>query len=213
MTTRQRPKPSVPQEERAALRLLEAQRESIVTFRVWAADPDTVYLDTETTGLEGVVIEAAVVDIAGRVLFDSRIRPLLPIEESARQVHRFTDEELADAPEAHEVLPALLKVLHGRKVIAYNAEFDLHRLEQTCRMARTAEPQLEMECAMLAYAPLNGERDTFWGGWRRVGLKKACQQMGVPHEPEVHRAVRGARALAGLVRAVAGRERLGAEQV
>lgn len=208
MTTRQRPKPSVhaslPEEERAVLRALEARSEAVTTFQRWAADPRTVYLDTETTGLVGVVIDVAVVDGEGSVLFDSRLRPLLPIEESARQIHGLTDEELAGAPEAREVLPELLKVLHGRKVVAFNAEFDTYRLEETGRLARVTAPKLEIECAMLAYAGFHGERDPYWGGWRRIGLKRACKQMGVPHEPELHRAVRGAHALAGLVQAVAG---------
>ena len=45
------------------------------------ADPATIFLDTETTGLDAYaeLVDIAVVDAAGRVLLDSLVRPRRPI--------------------------------------------------------------------------------------------------------------------------------------
>lgn len=64
-------------------------------------------LDTETTGLRGVIIEVAVIDAYdGRVLLDTLVHPEgLGVEPGARAVHGIPDVELADAPTWEQVLP------------------------------------------------------------------------------------------------------------
>jgi len=57
----------------------------------WVSDPETVLLDTETTSLDGWPVEVAVLDMSGRILFDSLMRAPAPVEDSARAVHGNTD--------------------------------------------------------------------------------------------------------------------------
>jgi DNA polymerase III epsilon subunit-like protein len=84
-----------------------------------------VVLDTETTDLDGFVVEVAVLDAAtGEVLLDSLVNPGCPVHPQARWVHGISDADLADAPPLAEVWPRLLAVTAGRSVLAYNAEFD-----------------------------------------------------------------------------------------
>jgi hypothetical protein len=94
-------------------------------------------VDTETTGLDGVVIEVAVVDAAtGAVLLDTLVSPGgVPVEDGARAVHGISDAELAAAPRWAEVAPAFLAAVGGRRILAYNASFDEGRIAATHRHA------------------------------------------------------------------------------
>ena len=81
-----------------------------------------VILDTETTDLDGYVVEVAVVDAGtGETLLDSLVNPGCPIQDEARWVHGISDADVADAPHWAEVLPMLLAVTEGRTILAYNA--------------------------------------------------------------------------------------------
>ncbi|WP_344222280.1 3'-5' exonuclease [Kribbella sancticallisti] len=93
--------------------------------RVMREPGAAVILDTETTDLDGYVVEIAVVDAAtGQTLLDSRVNPRCPISPGARWIHGISDDDVADAPDWSEVLPQLLAVTAGRTVLAYNAGFD-----------------------------------------------------------------------------------------
>ncbi len=106
---------AVSTEAGAALRWARAMREPGAA----------VILDTETTDLDGYVVEVAVLDAAtGQVLLDSLVNPGCPVHPEARWVHGISDAELADAPPLADVWPQLLAATEGRTVLAYNAEFD-----------------------------------------------------------------------------------------
>jgi DNA polymerase-3 subunit epsilon len=65
---------------------------AIRTARTWLkADP--LFLDTETTGLDDQagICELSFVDIAGRVLMDTLVRPHQPIPHEASVIHGITD--------------------------------------------------------------------------------------------------------------------------
>ena len=84
-----------------------------------------VILDTETTDLDGYVVEVAVLDAAtGDVLLDTLVNPGCPVQPAARWVHGINDGQLAESPPLAEVWPRLLAATAGRTVLAYNAEFD-----------------------------------------------------------------------------------------
>ena len=64
-----------------------------------------VFLDTETTGLDDTaeVIEIAIVDAAGAVIFESYCRPTVPVDPGAQAVHGIGPEKLATAPAWPEI--------------------------------------------------------------------------------------------------------------
>jgi len=81
-----------------------------------------VIVDTETTDLDGYVVEIAAVDAAtGDTLLNTLVHPGAPIQPGAYWVHGISD---ADAPPWSQVLPQLLAATAGRTVLAYNASFD-----------------------------------------------------------------------------------------
>lgn len=181
--------------------------DAVRRFGEWAANPKMLVLDTETTSLKGEVIDVALVTLSGEVLLDTRVRPTVPVDPRARAVHGISDAELAGAPAWPAVVGRQDKLTRGRKLLAYNAPFDLDAVI-TSRRAHGLDSGLHTRRrwldAMTTYAPLGWERR--WNGeWRWVRLADACRQQRVPPEPTVHRARGGALALVGLINALAAR--------
>jgi DNA polymerase III alpha subunit (gram-positive type) len=124
------------------------------------ADPKTVVLDTETTGLHGYVVELSVYD--GKTFpIDTLVNPEVPIEPGAQRVHRITEDDLIDAPVFRSVWPALAGLLADRRVIVWNAEFDSGVIRREMDRlggfsAFEAHLVLNWECAMRRYS------DWYW---------------------------------------------------
>ena len=59
-----------------------------------------LFLDTETTGLGPAdqVVEIAVLDAEGAVVFHSLVKPTVPIPAEATAIHGIRDEDVAGAP-------------------------------------------------------------------------------------------------------------------
>ncbi len=112
-----------------------------LTARQWAAamlaPGAACILDTETTSLDGSIIEIAVIDAAtGEVLLDTLVDPgAVPIHPDAHAVHGLTDADLAGAPTWPQVHARLAALTATRKVLAYNAAFDRDRVLHDCRRA------------------------------------------------------------------------------
>jgi len=92
-----------------------------------------VIVDTETSDLDGVVVEIAIIDAAtGAVLVDTLVNPDgVPVAEDARAVHGISDADLAAAPRWADVVAAVLAAVAGRRILAYNAPFDRARIADT----------------------------------------------------------------------------------
>ena len=127
--------------------------------------PNAVILDTETTGLiEGFeknpnaeVIELAIISAGGEVLYNARFKPIYKIPEHVIEIHGITNEALKKAPSFAKKYPEILKILHGKIVVAYNSRFDQKIIENTCRLHNLNLPEdLIWECAMWAYKGYQG---------------------------------------------------------
>ena len=129
---------------------------------MWARellDSNALILDSETTGLgsDAEIIELGVLDMQGRVIFNSRLRPRLNtghrgIDAGAAAVHGIRLEDLAGAPTLLDLYDDLVGVLaRGRRVVIYNANFDQRMLVQSCTAWGLAAIPLAAECAMKQY--------------------------------------------------------------
>ncbi|MEV6949555.1 3'-5' exonuclease [Streptomyces sp. NPDC051172] len=133
-----------------------------------------VVLDTETHALWGRVMEVAVVDAAtGEVLLDSLVNPQIPVTADVFDVHRISDAMVADAPTWDEVLPELLRVTDGRKILACNAEYDQTVIVGDCWGVETDPQHLRAKdqwgCIMRRRSDWEGVRDFLpLGGGHRV---------------------------------------------
>lgn len=142
-----------------------------------------VYLDTETTGTgaNAEIIEIAILDSDGRLLFQSLVRPKGRIEPDAQRVHGITQADLAGAPDWAEIWPQVESTLLHRKVGVYNSDFDLRMLKQTHQRAWLSWtlPENAFFCIMKLYARFYGEWERQRGGYRWHSLENAGRQSGI----------------------------------
>ncbi len=89
-------------------------------------DTETVGSDTESRVLPTSACEVAVIDACtGETLLNTLVNPETPISQGAFKLHRISDADVANAPTWPEVLPEVLRVTAGRKILAYGSGFDL----------------------------------------------------------------------------------------
>lgn len=103
-----------------------------------------IYADTETTGLRNAsVVEIALVGAAGNTLLHTYVNPGIPIPAEAAAIHHITDAMVAGATTMAELMPAIIALCRGKRVIIYNRAYDLPLLPGVEKVAES------VECAML----------------------------------------------------------------
>lgn len=165
-----------------------------------------IFLDTETTGigLNDVVIEVAIVDHEGQVLYDSLVNPQRPIPEESSRVHGITDEMVQDALSLNQVWADIEKNLHNRVIGIYNAEFDMRLLKQSVLAAGMPWSIKENQafCVMKLFAAWYGEWNKRHSDFKSQKLEFAGQFCGI-ELPNSHHALDDARLAAAVMNYVA----------
>ncbi|MBT1098377.1 3'-5' exonuclease [Streptomyces sp. Tu102] len=117
-------------------------------------------LDTETMGLhrQARIVELGVLGVSGDSLVDTLLNPGVPIPAETSDHHGITDDQVSDAPSFDDVLPRLTAALAGKRVLIYNAAFDIGRLRYE-----------------LTGFTSNGSRRSMHGRLPRRGSPQDCQ--------------------------------------
>jgi len=163
-------------------------------------------IDTETTGPRygGEVLDLAIVDPAGTVLFNSLLKPKCAIDPKTSAFHGITDAMVADAPTFAESWDKIHDAIGTRAIIAYNVRFDRPRMEHTAREHGIPFVSREWICMMIKYADHWGapnERGFGGPGWQK--LEAALPQQGIDDFKQEHRALSDALAVLALIRRLA----------
>jgi len=118
-------------------------------------DSDAVILDTETTGLlkesNVEVIELAVINMRGKQVYQGLFKPKYRIPASKIKIHHITNERVKSSPAFSEQWERIKRILNGRVIVAYHAEFDRGVLNRTCKLHKVENLSARWECAMWAY--------------------------------------------------------------
>ena len=171
---------------------------------------DPLFLDTETTGLNlsDEICEIAIIDLAGEVLINSLVRPAsMVIPPGATAVHGITNDMVKEAPVFGDLLPNLNRILKGRTVLVYNAEYDQKMLWSSARLNNiefTEDDQHQWwslkhkdpagtlysnwHCAMELYAAFYGDWNGYHHSYRWQRLSTAARQCGIELPADIHRA-------------------------
>ncbi|TDX21849.1 DNA polymerase III epsilon subunit-like protein [Modicisalibacter xianhensis] len=137
----------------------------------------TVYLDTETTGLDpsrDELLEIAIVNDPGIALVDTLIRPQRCQQwRLAQRIHGIAPEDVRDAPALEDVLAEVVSAVTGARLVIYNADFDLGFLPNEVLIAAA-----DIVCCMDAFAEEYGEYSEYLGEYRRQSLAIAADYVG-----------------------------------
>lgn len=136
-------------------------------------EPETVILDSETSGLgsDAEIIQIAILDMRGTVLLDRLIRPNGNIPAEASAIHGITFKTVEDQPTFKAVAPDIRSALEGRRCLIYNRGYD-HRLLKQSAMLDGLDPyavlpsSTRFECVMLPYSAWIGEPGRHRGEYR-----------------------------------------------
>jgi DNA polymerase III epsilon subunit family exonuclease len=110
-------------------------------------------VDVETSGLRMTsrVVEVGAVkfNLSGeRYEFQSLVNPCELISRGATEIHGITDEMVASAPRAPDVMPALLNFMRGCVFIAHNATFDVRMIGDELARMRAEAPAQPVVCTV-----------------------------------------------------------------
>lgn len=154
---------------------------------------NALILDTETTGLgeKDEIVEISIIDMHGRVLIDTLIKPTILIAPSASAIHGISNIDISCAPYITQIFTQLTHVLQHNIVAIYNAEFDVRMLRQSLRAHGKKMPynfQDNVCCAMELYSMFNGEFDKIKMCYKWIGLSSAAARLGIIVRGNLHRA-------------------------
>jgi DNA polymerase III epsilon subunit-like protein len=150
-------------------------------------------IDTETvgTGPHIEIVEIAIGDIDGNIVFNSLIQPVYNRLPRSTKLQRFDKGEFDQAPEWSAIWPNFQETISGKLLIAYNASFDRRAIAAMCARHRQASAERGWRCAMELARRTLGVR-------RALTLEDACGHFGL--EGGTHRAVRDVEATICLIR-------------
>ena len=172
-------------------------------------------LDLETTGkLESrhcQVVEIAVVNQDGQVVYHSLCKPDIAMPSSATEVSGITDAQLASAPTFIQIWPSLVQVLTSTDVPVYtwNADFDRQALLLTAKRFQLPVPaavssKTRWRCAMKLHARWYGEWSNGKNDYRWQPLEWACTELEI-EESGYHRAAGDTLNVLRVMQAIAAR--------
>lgn len=137
-----------------------------------------IIIDTETTGLDydDEIVEIAIVDLDGNIVFESLIKPSKPIPQEVIDIHGITNTDVEHAPTWNLISNKVLDIIKDKIILAYNSDFDVRMIQQSCKIYGIQFSELKDECIMH-----NVMEE--WGTSKYISLKNA-----IGEEYQSHRA-------------------------
>jgi DNA polymerase-3 subunit epsilon len=155
---------------------VEALAEFKTKASEWAAerlaDPNTVILDTETTGLpskdpDTEIVQLTITDAKTRPLFSMLLKPNQPMSDEVIAIHGITNEQVINQPMFPQIAKMVTFVLENKHVVCYNSGFDVKLLWSLFKKYEQPLPKVAgVSCAMEKYSEFIGEWNT-----KKEGLK------------------------------------------
>lgn len=101
--------------------------------RLGFVDENYIILDTETTGFAKTdeVIELALVDFDGKVIYDQIFNPHRKLPREIVELTGISDDDTRGMPTFKDEWSKIKKLLNGKRIIAHNADFDFRLIMQT----------------------------------------------------------------------------------
>jgi len=158
-------------------------------------DKEFVVFDTETTGLgpTAEICEICMMDgHTGKLLLNTLVKPVNPIQEGAMRIHGITEEMVENAPTWDIISQAVRYVAQGKIGVAYNAQFDINMLIQSSNArGEIVDPLFNFDgyfCAMQEYSKRAKLYDIMRNSAKWIKLVVACEMEKIEVPSNTHRA-------------------------
>ncbi|GCE30576.1 hypothetical protein KDA_60600 [Dictyobacter alpinus] len=157
-----------------------AERPAVLRWAQQIVRRQPLILDIETTNIATVdeIIELAIINLAGQVIFSSPVKPGQPIGATIGDIHGIATNTLAQAPTFTDIWQQIYPLLIQNELIIYHAAFYLRVLRQTATRYQLALPAIVSHCMMGKYALYAGvkasERE-----YKMHSLEEACSEFGI----------------------------------
>lgn len=141
------------------------------------ADPKTIIVDVETTGLlnkdpKTEVVSVSMLDTQNRVVLASLVNPQRPIPPEVQKVHGIDDRAVKDSPPFPVIGSLVAGLMDGKHIVCFNAGFDVHLLVTLMQRYKIEVPDFEVSCAMEAYSAWVGDWAKTKQDWKWQRLPK-----------------------------------------
>ena len=129
----------------------------------------TVYLDTETTGLDAddEIVEIAIIDDNENVLVNTLVRPMNQSEWlGAENIHGISPTDVKNAPTQTQISGDIRDAVRDCRVVIYNANYDSQYLPEL-------ESAGEISCCMEQFTEFNqGKRTSLMNATEIIGYER-----------------------------------------
>ena len=166
-----------------------------------------IFFDTETTGLnaDDEIVELAITDELGNEIYCQRFKPSKKMNPKASQLTGITDDMLIDMPSFASEFDKIKSIFtNADQSIAYNIDFDVRLLLQTCEkydIDTNWISKINKRCAMMMYSNYAYCWYNTVAAAKRYKLTDACSKMSIKIQ-NAHSAVGDCIMTAHLVRAM-----------
>lgn len=186
---------------------LPTRQQAISAAAIILADPATVFLKVETTGLgnQDEVVEIAIVHaLTGDVLLNSLVKPSFRYAMHDKLKHGIRYDSLADAPVITALnIPSLLR---DKRVIVYGKDFARKMISQSYAAHGVGfNPDCEWNCAMTLYGAYEQVMSEYGSGHKWWKFDDALENLHVNNERRNHRALEEAKTIGLLLYQIAYR--------
>jgi DNA polymerase-3 subunit epsilon len=128
---------------------------------------DYVIFDTETTGLRNPhPVEISIIDLTGKTLLNSRLKPPILIESDATAIHGISNQDVSQCLRFYDIYSEFQFVTRRKTLLIYNAAFDLKVISNAYSSSGLLKPKFKSECVMLAYSEFVGEWNDYFNSYK-----------------------------------------------
>ena len=152
---------------------------------------NTVYLDTETTGLNqdrnDEMLEVAIVDNDKNILINTLVKPTrIRNWEGAQAIHGISPDDVKDVKTVRYIKDKIEHAIRGKDLVIYNAGYDVGILMNAGIDVGICN---SVECAMLEAAEIWGEWNDYFESYTWMKLGAALKASGGAWEGNPHSAL------------------------
>ena len=128
--------------------------------RLLASRP--IFLDTETNGFgpDDEVVDIGIVDVEGKELLNSLVKPIKRIPADATAIHGINNAMVGNASSWKDLWPSTSTILSENTVGIYNEEFDLRLMRQSAEKYR-----IPWETTMISSFDVMKLFAEYYGAW------------------------------------------------